>query len=94
MISQWDHDGNKYLLLDSIIWNRKYNSAIKRGDKHLKLKCKPQQKKTTKGWNIYVLWKGGRTTWEQLSEIKESNPADLSEYTKSTRINEEQCFPW
>ena len=34
MITQYNHDGNQHLLLDSIIGNKKYDSAIKRDEKY------------------------------------------------------------
>ena len=34
--------------------------------------------KTTKGWELCICWKDGTTTWEKLSDLKESNPVELA----------------
>ena len=46
-------------------------------------------KRTTKGWELCVLWKDGSTSWESLNDIIDSNPVELAEYTVAHDIHNE-----
>jgi hypothetical protein len=50
--------------------------------------------KTTKGWELCILWKDGTTTWQRLADMKESNPVEVAEYAVAHEINEEPAFAW
>jgi len=51
-------------------------------------------KKTTAGWMLCVRWKGGYTSWEKLSDLKESYPVQVAEYAKTAGIQSEPAFAW
>ena len=51
--------------------------------------------RTTKGWEICVLWKNGDTSWEQLKDLKEAtNPIETAKYATSHGIASEPAFNW
>jgi hypothetical protein len=51
-------------------------------------------KKTTKGWQLYIQWKDGTTSWERLADLKESNPIEAAEYAFARGIDNETAFAW
>ena len=53
-----------------------------------------RQVTTTKGWEVNLKRKDGRTTWEKLKDIKDSYPVQLAEYTAEKKISEESAFEW
>jgi hypothetical protein len=58
----------------------------------------PSNRKTvpgsTKGWQLCVQWKGGRTNWVSLAELKDSNPLELAKYAKAHGLLHESAFNW
>ena len=56
-----------------------------------KSNCAP---KTTKGWRLCVKWKDGSTSWEKLSNLKESNPVEVAEYATAVGIDDQPAFKW
>ena len=51
-------------------------------------------KKTTKGWQLSVLWRDGSITWVPLKELKNSNPVEVAEYAVANRLVDEPAFAW
>jgi hypothetical protein len=51
-------------------------------------------RKTTKGWHLCVEWKDGTTRWERLSDIKESNPVEVAEYSAAKSLLDTPDFVW
>ena len=49
---------------------------------------------TTRGWKFKVLWSDGSYEWVHLSDLKESNPVDVTEYAKSRGLVSEPAFEW
>ena len=49
---------------------------------------------TTKGWKLCVSWKDGTTSWETLSNLKESNPVQVAEYAVTNKIDDAPAFAW
>ncbi len=39
-------------------------------------------------------WKDGSTSWEKLSDVKESHPLQVAEYAISMGVNHEPSFNW
>eukprot|EP00978_Attheya_sp_CCMP212_P022805 scaffold68594_cov30-Attheya_sp.AAC.1 len=76
MWTQCDPDGNQHVLLESIVDHTKDGHAVKKADQMVVVNGRSSMKKTTKGWMLCVQWKDGMTTWEHLSELKESNPVE------------------
>ena len=50
--------------------------------------------KNTKGWHLFVQCKDGTTIWERLSELKESHPVQVSEYSFTQGTIHEPAFNW
>ena len=49
---------------------------------------------TTKGWTFEVYSKDRSYNWIPLSQLKESNPIELAEYSYSCNLNKEPAFNW
>jgi hypothetical protein len=49
-------------------------------DIYIKHGSKIQVRKTRIGWQLCVEWKYGTTSWERLTDTKESNPVEVAEY--------------
>ena len=96
ILSQVDQEGRRFRVLDSIIDHRTDGSEIPDAEAFLTNsygnKCR---RKTTKGWEILVQWKDGRTLWVlALKDLKDSNPVDLAEYALQAKIHEKPTFAW
>ena len=50
--------------------------------------------KTTKGWQLCVEWKDGTTSWERLTDLKESNPIEVAEFATAHGLQDEPAFIW
>ena len=50
--------------------------------------------RTTAGWNLCVQWKDGSTSWEKLSDLKESHPVECAECALSQGLMNEPAFNW
>ena len=73
--AQCDPEGNQYLLLDSLIYFRSSESALSLADQNIVDVCDRQSIcKTAKGCQICCQWKDGSTSWESLTNLKESHP--------------------
>ena len=48
----------------------------------------------TQGWYPCIEWKDGTTSWENLSNLKESYPVELAEYAVTQGINHQPAFCW
>ena len=94
MYAQCDIDGNQYLLLSSIVGHKKDQTAVEKSDQWTIVNGKKCQRKTTKGWRLCVEWRDGSTTWERLTDLKESNPVEVAEYAVAQGIDDEPAFSW
>jgi hypothetical protein len=50
--------------------------------------------KMTTGWQICCQWLDCLTTWENLSDLKESHPIEMTEYAVMHRIDHKPAFNW
>ena len=50
--------------------------------------------RNTIGWQICCQWKDGSTSWENLSDLKESHPLETAEYAVTISIDHEPAFNW
>jgi hypothetical protein len=78
--AQCDTEGNQFIIMDCIVDHKKDGHALERADMYIKQGRNKQVRKSTKGWHFCVEWKDGTTSWERLSELKESNPVEVAEY--------------
>ena len=73
--AQCDADGNQYVLLDAIVDYRKDSSvAVARDNQVTIVDGKKIVKRSTCGWELCCEWKDGSTSWQKLSDLKESHP--------------------
>ena len=95
MFTQVDSEVHHYQFLQEITDHRKYRSAITISDVMI---CSRNgnmvSKKTTRGWDLLVKWKGGSSSWIPLKYLKASNPVELSEYTSGNRLCVKPAFKW
>jgi hypothetical protein len=61
---------------------------------YIKVGINKQIRNTTKGWNLCVEWKDGTPSWEQLADLKESNPVEVAEYAAIKNLHDEPAFAW
>jgi hypothetical protein len=95
MDAQADLDGNQYLLLNESIDHKSDGNAVHIDDSHfLTPTVQKKIRRTTKGWKICVQWKDESTTWEDLKDLKESNPVQLAEYAIMNKLVSQPAFAW
>ena len=95
MSSQIDSQGYHFLLIMEIKYYCKDASAINWADGFLTRKSgNVHEKKTMRGWNLQVEWKGGSSEWVPLVDLNHSNPVELSEYSVDNQSKEEPAFKW
>ena len=94
MYIQWDTDGNEYLLLDVLVNYQNDNKAISLTEQQITVWDRPVTWKTTAGWQICCQWKDGSTSWEKLSELKESHPVWTAEFAVVQGIDHKPAFNW
>ena len=95
MYSQCDPDGDQYVMFESIVDFRRITTALCYADqKVLKADGRSFMRRTTAGWHLCVQWKDGSTSWEKLSELKESHPVECTEYALSQDLMNETAFNW
>jgi hypothetical protein len=95
LLAQVDEEGHIQLMLDDIIDYRQLPDAMRTEDAFTTTPNGLQgHKKTTRGWEMCVLWKDGSTNWVALKDLKESYPIKLADFTKLHQIHEEPAFAW
>ena len=92
--AQCDLDGNEYLLLDSFVDYRKSGKALSLADQKIVTNGKPSLRRSTAGWQICCQWKDGSTSWQRLSDLKESHPVQVAEFATAQKIDHEPAFNW
>ena len=91
--AQCDADGNQYILLDAIMDYRKDPSmAVSWNDQVLAVNGKKIVKRSTGGWELCCEWKDGSTSWQKLSDLKESHPLQVAEFAFAAQIADEPAF--
>ncbi len=81
MYAQCNVDGNEYLLLDSFVDVQKDHTVISLDEQKSVHNGREYMRHTTLGWHVCCQWKDGSTSWEKLSDIKESHPLQIAEYS-------------
>jgi len=49
---------------------------------------------TTLGWHVCCQWKDGSTSWEKLTDVKESHPLQMPEFATSMGVDHVLGFNW
>ncbi|KAL7481423.1 hypothetical protein ACHAW6_007107 [Cyclotella cf. meneghiniana] len=74
---QYNPDGNQYVMLDAIVdYQKNPNVAIS---------CS-NQVKIVNGWDLCCEWKDGSTSWQKVSDLKESHPIQVAEFALAMSI--------
>ena len=95
MYAQCDPDGNQYVMFDSIVDFRRSTTALCFADqKVLKADGSSFMRQTNAGWHLCIQWKYGSTSWEKLSDLKESHPVECADYALSQGLMNEPAFNW
>ena len=95
MFAQIDEEGNRFVLLDSIIDHRTDGSELTSENAFITSKNGGRRKReTTKGWEILLQWKDGSTIWEALKDIKECYPLQMADYAIENGISNKLAFSW
>ena len=95
LFDQVDDEGNRFVLIDSIVDHRKNSKALSKNKAFITTKSGGKHRvKTTKGWELLVQWKDGSTSWETLKDLKQSYPVQVAEYSVQHRISTEPAFAW
>ena len=94
MFAQCDPDGNQFRLMDEIVDFKSDSKAIKFADRFVTVNGRQYHRKSTAGWSLCISWKDGSTSWEKLSDLKESYPVEVAEFAKAQGIDHEPAFAW
>ena len=95
LLAQVDEEGHRQLLLDEITDHRILQDAVPKDKGTYKSRNGHERlKRTTKGWELYVTWKGGSGDWIALKDLKESYPVELAEYAVNNNLVDEPAFKW
>jgi hypothetical protein len=93
--AQCDADQNQYVLLDAIVDYRKDPSmAVAWNDQVSVVGGKKFVKRSTRGWTLCCKWKDGSTSWQKLSNLKESHPLQVAEFAFAAQIADKPAFNW
>jgi hypothetical protein len=93
--AQCDADENQYVLLDAIVdYHKDPSVAVARDDQVTIVDGKKIIKCSTRGWELCCEWKDGSTSWQKLSDLKESHPLQVVEFAFAAQIAVEPAFNW
>ena len=94
--SQVDEEGRQYAILSEIVDHKSDGQAVLPADMWIAGDGSRNRhmRRTTKGWKLCVSWKDGTTSWETLSNLKESNPVQVAEYAVTNKIDDAPAFAW
>ena len=56
--------------------------------------AKATNRRPQKGWQLCIEWKDRSTSWETLSDMKESYPVEVAEYAEAVGISDEPAYSW
>src|SRR6056300_696374 len=95
ILDQVDEHGHRHRLMEEIGGHRKTEEALKEVDSwYMTESGTKRRKKTTKGWEIYVIWKDGSSNYIPLREMKESFPIETAQYAMEHGLDKEPAFIW
>ena len=95
LLPKVDDQGHRHLMIDEIEDHRKNSDAVPKEKGTIQTPSGLQiKKKTTKGWEFYVRWKGGSGDWVTLKDLKESYPVPVADYAIANALQDEPSFAW
>jgi hypothetical protein len=71
-------EGIQFNLMEVIVYHKTNGHAVEPADMYIKHGSNKKVRETTKGWNLCVELKDGTTSWERLTDLKESNPFEVA----------------
>ena len=91
-----DAEGHTELSMEEIIDHRMSNEAVRKGQSST---VNPnngsvKHKRTTKGWDLCVQWKGGHISWVALKDMKNGYPVQTAKYVIKNNLDKEPAFSW
>jgi hypothetical protein len=89
-----DPYGNLVVLMDAIVDHRKDDTALSKANAFITVRGRQYPRKSTRGWSLCIQWKDGSTSWEKLSDVKESFPVAVAEYAQINGLHDEPAFSW
>ncbi len=95
MHAQVDSKGNVYQLLSKITDHRSDHSAFQIADGLMTSRNGNRVPKSTTGErSLLVPWKDGSSNWVPLTDLKDSYPIQIAEYTMANKLANEPAFNW
>ena len=95
LFSQVDQYGQRFVLFNAIIDSRTDGTKIKEEEYFIHMSNGNKRRtETTKGWEVFIQWKDGSSTWNQVKDVKESLLVQLLDYTVLNQISDEPEFAW
>jgi hypothetical protein len=94
MYAQCDIHSNQYWLIEGLVDHQADETAVKFANQFIVIRGCKHMHKMTIGWSFCIQWKNSKTSWERLSNFKESNPIKVAEYAVALGINHEPVFSW
>jgi hypothetical protein len=97
VFAQVDNEGNQFLPLQEITDQKKDLSSILILSEGMVQGANGQaapSKVMMRGWSLLVQWKDGSISWENLKDLRASNPVEVAEYDVANRLVEEPAFKW
>jgi hypothetical protein len=92
MWAQCDIDGNQHQLMEAIVDHKLDEHALQCTGGYVVVNGRQHMKKSTKGCQLCIQWKDGATSWERLTDVKESNPIEVAEHSVAQGIESEPAF--
>ncbi len=89
-----DSDRNEYIHLDKLINIKHTEDALTLDQQQIAVNVASQQHKSTMGWVICCQWKELSTSWEKLSNLKESHPVQVAQFAIQMGVALEPGFNW
>jgi hypothetical protein len=87
MIAQVDDKGNRRALFEEMMDHWTDGLEVKQQDAFIAARAGTEHcRETTKGREILIQWKDGRTTWVALKDTKNSCPVQLAERVAQRRV--------
>ena len=74
MFSQCDGAGNQYRLMSGIVDHNSNDKAVSKSYQYVVIRGQQFSRKTTVDWKLCIEWINGSTSWERLSDMKETYP--------------------
>ena len=79
LFAQVDQDRQIFVLSDEIIDWRTDGSQIKSEDAFIHISNgNKRRSETTKGWEVCIQWKDGRSSWNQVKDVKDAYTVQLA----------------